>query len=61
MEIFALPGGLDIASADDEVAKAIQSITSIARTGQIGDGKIFVTSLADVIRIRTGETGPEAI
>ena len=52
---------LEVVVADDEVAKAIQTITSIARTGPIGDGKIFVSSLADVIRIRTGETGPEAI
>ena len=42
---------MEVVVADDEVAKAIQTITSIARTGQIGDGKIFVSSLADVIRI----------
>ena len=52
---------LEVAVSDDEVAKVIQTITNIARTGQIGDGKIFVTNLADVIRIRTGETGPEAL
>jgi nitrogen regulatory protein P-II 1 len=45
----------------DEVANAIQTISNVARTGQIGDGKIFVTNLADVVRIRTGETGPGAI
>jgi nitrogen regulatory protein P-II 1 len=52
---------VEIVVADGEVAKAIQTITNIARTGQIGDGKIFVSSLSDVIRIRTGETGVDAI
>lgn len=52
---------LEIVIDDAEVAKAIQTITNVARTGQIGDGKIFVTNLVDVIRIRTGETGPGAI
>jgi nitrogen regulatory protein P-II 1 len=52
---------LEVVVADDEVANAIKVISDVARTGQIGDGKIFVTSLADVIRIRTGETGPGAI
>lgn len=52
---------LEVVVADDEVANAIQVISNVARTGQIGDGKIFVTALADVVRIRTGETGPGAI
>jgi nitrogen regulatory protein P-II 1 len=52
---------LEVVVSDTEVAKAIETITNVARTGQIGDGKIFVTSLAEVVRIRTGETGPEAI
>ena len=52
---------LEVVVADDEVANAIQVISNVARTGQIGDGKIFVTNLADVVRIRTGETGPGAI
>src|ERR1700677_5051840 len=52
---------LEVVVGDGEVAKAIQTISDVARTGQIGDGKIFVTSLQDVVRIRTGETGPEAI
>jgi nitrogen regulatory protein P-II 1 len=42
-------------------ATAIQAIVTAAKTGQVGDGKIFVTNLADVIRVRTGETGPSAI
>lgn len=52
---------LEVVVSDAEVAKAIETVMTIARTGQIGDGKIFVTSLSDVVRIRTGETGPEAI
>ena len=52
---------LEVVVADDEVANAIQTISNVARTGQIGDGKIFVTNLADVVRIRTGETGADAI
>lgn len=47
---------------DDKLAKlVIDTIIKVARTGQIGDGKIFVSDLSDVIRIRTGETGPDAI
>src|SRR5690242_21073080 len=52
---------LEIVVADSDVAGVIQTITETARTGQIGDGKIFVTNLTDVIRIRTGETGAEAV
>ncbi len=52
---------LELVVAEDEVAKAIETITSVARTGQIGDGKIFVSDLSEIIRIRTGETGSEAI
>ena len=52
---------LEIVVDDADSARVIQTITETARTGQIGDGKIFVTNLADVIRIRTGETGAEAV
>lgn len=52
---------LEIAVADDVVEKAIDAIVKAANTGKIGDGKIFVTSLEQVIRIRTGETGEDAI
>ncbi len=52
---------LEVVVGEAEVAKAIKTIADVARTGQIGDGKIFITSLEDVVRIRTGETGPEAI
>ena len=47
---------------DDKIADAcIDAIMNAARTGKIGDGKIFVTNVEDVIRIRTGEKGPDAI
>jgi nitrogen regulatory protein P-II 1 len=52
---------LEVVTSDADVGKAIETISSVARTGQIGDGKIFVTKLAEVIRIRTGETGADAI
>lgn len=52
---------LEIAVADDVLEKAINAIVKAANTGKIGDGKIFVTSLEQVIRIRTGETGEDAI
>jgi len=52
---------IDIVVQDDVVPQAIETITQVARTGQIGDGKIFITDLDEVIRIRTGETGPEAV
>ena len=49
-------------AVDDAVAEqVIEAIVNTARTGKIGDGKIFITSLEEVIRIRTGETGPEAV
>lgn len=52
---------LEIAVGDEMVDQIIEAITTSASTGKIGDGKIFVTSLEQVIRIRTGETGAEAI
>jgi len=52
---------LELVVADDDAGKAIEKISEIARTGNIGDGKIFVTTLSEVIRIRTGETGAEAL
>lgn len=52
---------MELVVGDEQVEKAVEAVTSVARTGQIGDGKIFVTSLEEVIRIRTGETGAEAI
>ena len=52
---------LEVAVADALVERAIESIENAARTGKIGDGKIFVYDLDQVVRIRTGETGNEAI
>ncbi len=52
---------LEIVVADDVVQKVGEVIMTNSRTGQIGDGKIFVTPLEEVIRIRTGETGAEAL
>jgi nitrogen regulatory protein P-II 1 len=46
---------------DDKVEKAIEAIVAAAQTGRIGDGKIFIYPVEDVIRIRTGERGPTAI
>ncbi|MDH3589344.1 MAG: P-II family nitrogen regulator [Gammaproteobacteria bacterium] len=52
---------LELAVAEEVVDQVIESISATARTGKIGDGKIFVTSLEQAIRIRTGETGAQAI
>ena len=52
---------IEIAIDDDQVQRAVDAIIATAQTGQIGDGKIFITDLADAIRIRTSETGAEAI
>jgi nitrogen regulatory protein P-II 2 len=52
---------LEVAIDDDLVDQAIDAITSSANTGKIGDGKIFITNLEQVIRIRTGESGPAAL
>ncbi|MFT3804190.1 MAG: P-II family nitrogen regulator [Burkholderiaceae bacterium] len=52
---------VEIVIADKSVDAAIEAILKSARTGRIGDGKIFVTPVEDVIRIRTGETGESAI
>ena len=52
---------LEIAIDDDIVDQAIEAITNSANTGKIGDGKIFITELEQVVRIRTGESGPAAL
>lgn len=52
---------LEIVIDDDQVQTAIDAISEAAKTGRVGDGKIFVSNIADVIRIRTGESGAEAI
>ncbi len=52
---------IEVAVADGVVDQTIEAITKAANTGKIGDGKVFVAPLEQVIRIRTGETGEEAI
>ena len=52
---------IELAVTDDVAEQVIEAISDAARTGKIGDGKIFVTELAQAIRIRTGETGEDAI
>lgn len=52
---------LELALDDDMVERAVEAITRAAQTGKIGDGKIFIQPVEEVIRIRTGETGPDAV
>ena len=52
---------IEVVVSDDQLSAAIEAITTAARTGRIGDGKIFVSNLVDVIRIRTGESAAQAI
>lgn len=52
---------IEIVVNDSEVQKVVEAILKAAKTGRIGDGKIFVSPVEEVIRIRTGETGPNAI
>lgn len=52
---------MEVVVAEDQVKVVVETIVRTARTGQIGDGKIFVTDLDETVRIRTGESGSEAI
>ncbi|MFQ5351797.1 MAG: P-II family nitrogen regulator [Candidatus Binatia bacterium] len=52
---------LEIIIKDDQVEAVIEAISTAAKTGRIGDGKIFVTDIGQIVRIRTGETGESAI
>lgn len=52
---------VELTCSDDSLQKIVDTILQTAQTGQTGDGKIFVSDLRDVIRIRTGETGEEAL
>ncbi len=52
---------LEIAIPEEKVEAAVEAIVNAAQTGKIGDGKIFVTPVEETVRIRTGETGPEAL
>lgn len=52
---------MEVVVSEDQVKVVVETIVRTARTGQIGDGKIFVTDLDETVRIRTGESGSEAI
>ncbi len=52
---------IELVCTDDVVERAVEAIVTAARTGRIGDGKIFVSSIEEAVRIRTGERGDEAI
>lgn len=52
---------LEIVVRDDQVEQVIEVITRVARTGQVGDGKIFVSPVEDAVRIRTGESGDSVL
>ena len=52
---------IEVAIDDSLLDQVVEAITRSANTGKVGDGKIFVSPLEDVVRIRTGETGPEAV
>ena len=52
---------IEVVVGDDQLERAVEAIVAAARTGRIGDGKIFVSDIAEVIRIRTGESGAAAV
>jgi nitrogen regulatory protein PII len=52
---------IEVAVGDDMAERVVEAICDAARTGKVGDGKIFVASLDQVVRIRTGESGEQAI
>lgn len=52
---------IEVVLTDDMLDKAVQAIQNAAKTGRIGDGKIFISSIEEAIRIRTGESGAEAV
>ncbi|BAS29352.1 P-II family nitrogen regulator [Limnochorda pilosa] len=52
---------IEVVLADEAVEAAIDAVTAAARTGQVGDGKIFVSDVAEAVRIRTGERGAAAV
>jgi len=52
---------IEILTEDDDVDQIVQAITEAAHTGKVGDGKIWVTPVESVVRVRTGDTGPAAI
>ena len=52
---------IEVVVDDDLAARAVEAIQQAAKTGQIGDGKIFVVAVEEAVRIRTGERGPDAV
>ena len=52
---------IEVVLSDEMLSKAVEAIQNAAKTGRIGDGKIFISTIDEAIRIRTGETGQEAI
>jgi nitrogen regulatory protein P-II 1 len=52
---------VEVVVSDSQLAPALEAIQNAARTGRIGDGKIFISEITDVVRIRTGETGAAAV
>ena len=52
---------IEVIVPDDQAERVVEAITTAARSGRIGDGKIFVSDVLEVVRIRTGERGPQAI
>jgi nitrogen regulatory protein P-II 1 len=52
---------IEVVVDDGQLDRVVEAISAAARTGRIGDGKIFITDVLDVVRIRTGETGPTAV
>jgi nitrogen regulatory protein PII len=52
---------IEIVVNDSDVSRVIETITSTAKTGQVGDGKIFISTMENAVRIRTGESGDQAL
>ena len=52
---------IEVVESDEDADRVIDAVVNVARTGQIGDGKLFVSNLSEAIRIRTGETSTEDI
>jgi len=52
---------IEVVLADEQAASAVEAIVKAAKTGKIGDGKIFVSAVESIVRIRTGETGEQAV
>lgn len=52
---------IELVVSDEQYPQVMQTVMTAARTGQVGDGRIFVTRIEDVVRVRTGEAGPDAL